>query len=50
MTIEGMWSQLRPNYAFKPTAEHVLPLSCRAWRGGGLTRALGGNSSVTVNM
>jgi len=24
--------------SFKPTAEHGLSLSCRAWRGGGLTR------------
>ena len=29
---------LQPNYAFKPTAEHELPLSCCAARGGGLTR------------
>ena len=26
------------NCAFKPTAEHGLPLFCCAWRGGGLTR------------
>ena len=32
---------MRPNYAFKPTAEHGLPPSCRASRGGGLTQALG---------
>jgi len=38
MTATFSVSPEQPNYAFKPTAEHGLPLSCRASRGGGLTR------------